>query len=147
MASAGQYNLSKKNICDITPQLTMASDNQRWPAMVSDCQFICRKRISAIYYSSPGAAALAMYLKYYIMIVNDCQGNLKSLTRQTVLYITYLLGRAQPVIPPNLYSAIMNIIVARCTTGPRRATNNASRSHEIGEMHHWASPSCEGLTS
>ena len=48
LAIAGQRNLSKKNICDITPQLAMASDNQRWPAMVSDCQFICRKRISAI---------------------------------------------------------------------------------------------------
>ena len=35
-------------------------------------------------------------------------------------------------------------LVARCTTGLRRAY---SRSHEIGEMHHWASPSCEGLTS
>ena len=70
-ASDGQRNLSKKNICDITPQLAMASDNQRWPV-----QFVEKEYLR--YYSSAGAAALAMYLKYYIVIVNAGQGNLKS---------------------------------------------------------------------
>ena len=33
--------------------------------------------------------------------------------------------------------AVQVDVVARCTTGPRRAANNASRNlHEIGEMHH-----------
>ena len=143
MTSAGQRNLSKKNICDITPQLAMASDNQRWPAMVSDCQFICRKRISAILLITWRCRACNVFEILY----NDSQrlpGQSKKLNAPNRI-IYYIL--TQPVIPPNLYSAIMNIIVARCTTGPRRATNNASRSHEIGEMHHWASPSCEGLTS
>ena len=37
-----------------------------------------------------------------------------------------LLGGAQPIIPPNLYLYVY--VVARYTTGPLRAANNATRS-------------------
>ena len=36
------------------------------------------------------------------------------------------------------------LLVARCTTGLRRASNNSSRNHvDRGKMHHWASPLAE----
>ena len=71
--------------------------SQRWPAITSAgqrlSQFICRKRMFAILLISWRCRVcnvmqwFAIQLKYYIMIVNDGQGNLKCLSLHIILHI------------------------------------------------------------
>ena len=109
MASDVQRNLSKKSICNITRQLALASDNQRWQAMASDGQ----RNLFKI-----------LVVGYYIVIADAGQRNLKRIfvmakDGQRWLMAMYYLYWPQVIVfahsLPHAHLITLNLIVDALT--------------------------------